>query len=231
MLCERLEAELAELRPGNVGSAVTIDVGARLLTTSQLLELEAIVNRYVGVRIVQIIDSAGTGWPEAAPEPAPEPAAAAAAAPALARTPAPEGGRAEIRVERLPLRRPPAAPLGAEGEPAQLIRRTVRSGQRIVSAGHVVVLGDVNPGAEVVAGGDIIVMGCLRGLAHAGARGDEAAVIAAIRLEPMQLRIAHHISRPPDDDVHSAPGPEVARVRNGVIVIESYHDLAAGVAM
>lgn len=221
MLCERLEAELANMRLAYVGSAVTIDVGSRLLTTNQLLELEAIVNRYVGVRIVQIIDSAGTGWPETAGD--------AGAAPA-------EGGRgglADLPPERIPLRRhaPAASPSYAEGEPAQLVRRTVRSGQRIVSAGHVVVLGDVNPGAEVVAGGDIIVMGCLRGLAHAGAKGDETAVIAAIRLQPMQLRIANHISRPPDDDAHADMGPEVARVRDGVIVIESYHGLFTGVAM
>jgi len=40
-----------------------------------------------------------------------------------------------------------------------------------------VVLGDVNPGAEVVAGGDIIVLGALRGVAHAGAMGDEDTVV------------------------------------------------------
>ncbi len=51
-------------------------------------------------------------------------------------------------------------------------------------------LGDVNPGAEIIAGGNIVVWGALRGLAHAGAFGDEEFVICAPELQPSQLRIA-----------------------------------------
>ena len=40
-----------------------------------------------------------------------------------------------------------------------LLKRTVRSGQRIAYRGTVVILGDVNPGSEVIATGDILVMG------------------------------------------------------------------------
>ena len=79
-----------------------------------------------------------------------------------------------------------------------LLCRNLRSGQKICSDGNVVILGDINPGAEVVAGGNILVMGSLRGIAHAGAGGDETAVVAAYRLNPTQIRIANHITRPPD---------------------------------
>jgi len=105
---------------------------------------------------------------------------------------------------------------------ALLIKRTLRSGQRISFAGDVVVLGDVNAGAEIIAGGDIIVMGTLRGVAHAGASGNSAAIVAAFRLLPMQLRIANYISRSPDEDLTRPIEPEVARIKDERIVDETY---------
>lgn len=96
---------------------------------------------------------------------------------------------------------------------------TVRSGQRIEVLGDIVVIGDVNPGAELVAGGSIAVMGTMRGLAHAGAYGDENAVVAANTLSAMQLRIAAKIAISPENA--QTPGyAEVARIRKGKIVIE-----------
>ncbi len=108
------------------------------------------------------------------------------------------------------------------GNPAVLVRRTIRSGQTIEYAGHVVIFGDVNPGSEITAGGDVIVWGRLRGLVHAGASGDEGARVSALQLAPMQLRIGSHIARAPDDRGKSARGPEVARVKDGRIVIETW---------
>ena len=83
-----------------------------------------------------------------------------------------------------------------------------------------VVVVDVNPGAEVTAGGDIIVMGSLRGLAHAENCRSERAVVVAFNLKPTQIRIGSAIGRPPEGDVGSREGPEVARLKDGVIVIE-----------
>lgn len=101
-----------------------------------------------------------------------------------------------------------------------LLCRHLRSGQKISSDGNVVILGDINPGAEVVARGNILVMGSLRGVAHAGAGGDSTAVVAAYRLNPTQIRIANHITRPPDGEVVTDSDPEVARIRDGKVVIE-----------
>ncbi|WP_027717006.1 septum site-determining protein MinC [Desulfovirgula thermocuniculi] len=103
-----------------------------------------------------------------------------------------------------------------------LIRRTLRSGQKVYYDGHVVILGDVNPGAEVVATGNVIVMGTVRGVVHAGAGGNEKAMVLAFRLEPIQLRIANHITRSPDGPLQKPTGPEVARIKNGVVTIEAY---------
>ncbi|HCC33857.1 MAG TPA: septum site-determining protein MinC [Clostridiales bacterium] len=103
-----------------------------------------------------------------------------------------------------------------------LVRKTLRSGQHVGHRGNVVVLGDVNPGAEVVAAGDILVLGALRGVAHAGARGDEQALVAGFRLRPTQLRIGTHIARAPDGDITGPEQPEVALVNEGRVVIRPY---------
>ena len=110
----------------------------------------------------------------------------------------------------------------ASEESTLYLRRTLRSGQRVDYQGNVVIMGDVNAGAMVTCTGDIIVLGSLRGLAHAGAAGNEQAIVMAFRLEPTQLRIAHHISRAPDEAGPRPDGPEIARVKNDMILIEAY---------
>ena len=52
-------------------------------------------------------------------------------------------------------------------------------------------MGDVNAGSEVMAGDHVIVLGTLRGLAHAGAKGNKKAIIAAEKIEAPQIRIAN----------------------------------------
>lgn len=113
------------------------------------------------------------------------------------------------------------APPEAEPE-ALFVQRTVRSGQVIHHAGTVVVYGDVNPGAEVIAGGDVLVWGKLRGVVHAGAAGNERAIVGALFLAPTQLRIGGQIARAPDVRRTGHAPAEIARVRNGQIVVEPW---------
>jgi len=101
------------------------------------------------------------------------------------------------------------------------IRRTIRSGQAIHHPSNIVILGDVNPGAEIVAGGDIIVWGVLRGMVHAGYPNNESAYVCSLQLAPVQLRIGHMLSRPPEG-AGVQPNPEVAAIRNGRIVVETW---------
>jgi septum site-determining protein MinC len=101
------------------------------------------------------------------------------------------------------------------------IHRTVRSGQAIHHSGNIVIIGDVNPGAEVVAGGDVIVWGVLRGMVHAGYPDNEQASVCSLSLAPVQLRIGHLLSRPPEG-MDTQSYPEVAAIRNGRIVVETW---------
>ena len=109
-------------------------------------------------------------------------------------------------------------------KPTMLVQRSLRSGQNVNFDGNVVVLGDVNPGAEIIASGHILVMGVLRGLVHAGATGEDEATVTALTLSPTQLRIASHITRPPDggSNNESEKPPETASIRGDTVVIEPY---------
>ena len=69
----------------------------------------------------------------------------------------------------------------------------LRSGQRLEFEGSIVIIGDVNAGAEVIASENIVILGNLRGLAHAGAKGNKDAVIEASEIDAVQIRIADKV--------------------------------------
>ena len=84
---------------------------------------------------------------------------------------------------------------------------SLRSGQRLEVDSSIVIIGDVNAGAEVIATDNIVVIGNLRGLAHAGAKGNKEAIIAASTLDAVQLRISNivkEIDRDEEDAVEHA---------------------------
>ena len=105
---------------------------------------------------------------------------------------------------------------------ALFINKTLRSGKRIEFPGHVVVMGDVNAGAEIIADGNVIVWGRVRGMIHAGAKGNRSATICALDLSATQLRIADEVSamlKPQKD-----PKPEVASINSeGRLQAELWH--------
>lgn len=102
---------------------------------------------------------------------------------------------------------------------AKFHRGSLRSGQRIETEGSIVIIGDVNSGAEVIASDNIVVVGNLRGLAHAGAKGNKNAIIAAGRLDSVQLRISN-IVKEIDRDEEIAHKQAYIFVQDDKIVIE-----------
>lgn len=80
------------------------------------------------------------------------------------------------------------------------LKNPVRSGVEIRHQGTIIVFGDLNPGGSVIAAGDILVWGRLRGIAHAGALGNQQARIMALKMNFTQLRIADKIARFPEQN-------------------------------
>lgn len=103
---------------------------------------------------------------------------------------------------------------------------TLRSGQVLVSDTSIIVLGDVNPGATLRSKGNVIVLGTLKGTVEVGTDGNENAFVAALGMDPMQIRIAHLIARNSNENKSKmkkekkVDEPMIAYVADGNIYVE-----------
>lgn len=196
-MMEALSARLAESPPFFQRSVLSIDTRRRALLPAEMEELRALLAPYE--MTFKEVGSNELNDPRALPSGARRPPPARNTSSELAIRP------------------------GQDVQDALITRRTVRSGQRLHYESSVVIMGDVNPGAEVIAGGDVFVWGALRGTVHAGYPGNEEAVVCALMLTPVQLRIGNRASRPPEDDLPPPQTPEIASVKDGQIVVESWN--------
>lgn len=223
-----LEAKLSA-NPGFFkGGSIAFDVKAAPLSEDDLRRSIALLQSYevtlwavlsedeatrARVRALGLADRLSP--PEAAPAPIPHPTREAT--PRIAATPSPATEPpAHTHVEES----------YAEGTDGLLVRHRVRSGQVLRHPGHVVVIGDVNPGAQLIAGGDIIVWGRLEGSAHAGALGDDHAVICALEMSPSFIRIAEvtRMLRPSKRRSQGKAGSaKMARVEDQEIVFVAWN--------
>lgn len=189
-LLERIEQQPAFFK----GARLALDVGSQTLKSAELSSLRDKLSEH-GIRLWAIISLS----------------------PVTENTAQILGLATRISKPRPP---EPPAPRKSEGDGALWVNKTVRSGTRIEHAGHIVILGDVNPGAEIIAEGSVIVWGRLRGVVHAGSKGDLSAVVCALDLSPTQLRIAGQIAVAPER--RSRPQPEIVRIKDGQLQAETW---------
>lgn len=210
-LTAALAAEIAARADFLRGSRIALDVGRRTLNSAELAGWQTLLADH-NLTLWTILGDAETTRE------------AARQIGLATRLPgSPVGLEGESRVERQTNQ---VAPEKESVEPAAgksglLLRETIRSGRSIYHEGHITIIGDVNPGAEIIAGGDIVVWGKLRGMVHAGALGDNSAVICALGLIPTQLRIGEQIAISPDEQRRKL-GPEMAFVHRGRIIAEPW---------
>lgn len=114
----------------------------------------------------------------------------------------------------LPSRDAPSAQSSAQPAPTLVIDKPLRSGQRVMAPGDLVVTAPVNHDAELIAAGNIHVYGPLRGRAIAGALGNEAARIWCTCLEAGLVSIAG-VYRTAEQ-----PWPEALRQRPACLRLE-----------
>ena len=81
------------------------------------------------------------------------------------------------------------------GKTGEFYKGTLRSGQVLDCETSIVILGDINPGAKVISKGNIVVLGALKGNAYAGANGNEQAFVAALDMDPIQIKIGDVMGR------------------------------------
>ncbi|MFN8528124.1 MAG: septum site-determining protein MinC [Anaerolineae bacterium] len=182
------------------GARVTLDVGARPVRKDELSSVRALLERR-GLTLWAVMSESRTTIDSAT--------------------------SLDLHTQTIHTKQPvqtddmPAPSSQEDGTTGIMIKRTLRSGRSVKSQGHVVVFGDVNAGAEIIAAGDVIVWGRLRGNVHAGANGDQTAVVCALDMTPTQLRIGGQIAISPTDKRHK-PKPEMAVIRNNRIVVETW---------
>lgn len=105
-----------------------------------------------------------------------------------------------------------------EKSETKFYKGSLRSGKKIEYEGSVVLIGDLNGGAEIIAGENIAIIGALRGLAHAGAKGNKKAIITASKIETVQLRIANIVK-----EIEKEETPEkacLASIKGEQIILE-----------
>jgi septum site-determining protein MinC len=198
-LIEELDVQLGERASFFKGGRVALHVGPRQLSRTQLEAVGQILSKHQVS--LWAVESEAPGTQEAALE---------------------LGLETSLTPPKSPAE--PYQAVEAQGN-SMVIRRTLRSGQVFHHPGHIVVIGDVNPGAEIRAGGSVIVWGRLRGIVHAGADDGQAtdAVVCALHLNPMQLRIGNYSARAPAEDADHELLPEMASVQGDQIVAEPWN--------
>ncbi len=116
----------------------------------------------------------------------------------------------------------------------QFYKGNLRNGQVMDFETSIIIIGNVYEGASIVSKGNIIVLGELSGSAFAGAGGNPSSFIAALTMDPTQLRIADTIYKAPDKKrrFRKKYGTQIAVCENGVIYRKSItQDLIADIKL
>ena len=103
----------------------------------------------------------------------------------------------------------------------QFYRGTLKRGDCLESEASIVIIGNVDHGARVTAKGDVIVLGELKGTVTAGVSGNPQAVVLALDMAPLQIRIGDLSSRFNERNKRLGRGPMIALVEDGAIVMRS----------
>jgi len=227
---------------------ITINVGQRMLDRDELAQIKSIIEANSGLTITRFWcspESLGSGDlqieakpakatapPKSAPSRAKQPVAPPVAHNEVA-IPEPASNTAteslsavESIIESLKAKHNKNGARNRNITEALFIKSTFRSGESLHHHGDVVVLADVNPGAEIRADGDIVVLGSLKGFVHAGASGDNKAVIIALELPSARFQIGKYHGVAPTSARHkpksSATGPQIAYVRSRSIHVAPF---------
>ena len=103
----------------------------------------------------------------------------------------------------------------------QFYRGTLKRGDCLESEASIVIIGNVDHGARVTAKGNVIVLGELKGTVTADVSGNPQAVVLALDMAPLQIRIGDLSSRFNERNKRLGRGPMIALVEDGAIVMRS----------
>ncbi|WP_027642451.1 septum site-determining protein MinC [Enterocloster clostridioformis] len=103
----------------------------------------------------------------------------------------------------------------------QFYRGTLKRGDCLESEASIVLIGNVDHGARVTAKGNVVVLGELKGTVTAGVSGNPQAIVMALDMAPLQIRIGDLSSRFNERNKRLGRGPMIALVEDRAIVMRS----------
>lgn len=109
--------------------------------------------------------------------------------------------------------------LELSSQTGQFYKGNLNRGDVLESESSIVIIGDVAHGARVMAKGNVIILGVLQGTVHAGAAGNESAVVVSFDMMPMQIRIAGYSTKTDERGKRLGRGAMTASVENREIVV------------
>ena len=102
----------------------------------------------------------------------------------------------------------------------QFFKGNLQSGETLESEASIVIIGDVGRGAKVLAKGNVIVLGKLSGTVCAGVAGNRGALITALDMAPVQLRIADFTGGLDGRGKRLGRGPMKASLEDNKVIIK-----------
>ncbi|MCD8370559.1 MAG: septum site-determining protein MinC [Clostridiales bacterium] len=102
----------------------------------------------------------------------------------------------------------------------QFYRGDLHRGETLESETSLVIIGDVCHGSRVTSKGNVIILGELRGTVHAGISGNRRAIVFAMEMAPVQIRISDVTMYAGEKRKRLGRGPMIACVEGGEICVK-----------
>lgn len=102
----------------------------------------------------------------------------------------------------------------------QFFKGNLQSGETLESEASIVIIGDVRKGGKVLAKGNVVVLGKLSGTVCAGVAGNREALITALDMAPLQLRIAEMGAGLDGRGKRLGRGPMKAFLENNKVIVK-----------
>ncbi len=110
-------------------------------------------------------------------------------------------------------------------EDGQFFKGSLKNRETLETENSIIVLGDVYPGSAIISAKNIIVLGGLYGDAYAGGNGQPGAFIAALEMEPENLKIGDFnyipVTKQSKWGIRPKIQPKIAYMKNNKMIIET----------
>lgn len=104
-----------------------------------------------------------------------------------------------------------------------MVVKNVRNGQIVRSDRDIILIGDIRPGGLVQSAGSVLVVGNVQGTIHAGAKGNDDAIIVASFSFDGQVRIGEHVEFIEIDGEESSEKDDGADMKHQIVFLNDLH--------